>query len=145
MIAIRNALKNKKGFTLIELVIVMVILGILAVVAVPRFIDLTDSAKAASTQAALGAVRATLAVKYAEAAAAGSAAYPASLTAADFANNQLPTNKLNGASGIGVVATDAIPSGTATSNTNGFWYVQTGANAGQAGAYSDGTVNTSTW
>ena len=38
-------MKNgNKGFTLIELIIVIVILGILAVTAAPRFIDLTDDA-----------------------------------------------------------------------------------------------------
>lgn len=36
---------NKKGFTLIELIIVIVILGILAVVAAPRFIDFSKDAR----------------------------------------------------------------------------------------------------
>lgn len=35
-----------KGFTLIELIIVIVILGILAVTAAPKFLDLTSDAKA---------------------------------------------------------------------------------------------------
>ncbi len=37
-------LYKHKGFTLIELVVVIVILGILAVTAAPKFIDLTDDA-----------------------------------------------------------------------------------------------------
>lgn len=37
--------KNKKGFTLIELIVVVAILAILAAIAVPNFIGLTDQAK----------------------------------------------------------------------------------------------------
>ena len=38
-------LKNKKGFTLIELIVVIAILGILALIAIPRFAGFTDRAK----------------------------------------------------------------------------------------------------
>ena len=40
-------MKNKQGFTLIELVATLVIIGILAVAAAPRFIDLRADAEAA--------------------------------------------------------------------------------------------------
>lgn len=40
--------KQEKGFTLIELIIVIVILGVLAVVAAPRFVDFTDDAHRAT-------------------------------------------------------------------------------------------------
>ncbi len=42
---IRKSLKNKKGFTLVELIVVIAVLGILASLAVPKFVGIQDDAK----------------------------------------------------------------------------------------------------
>ena len=60
--AFSSALQKQKGFTLIELIIVMIIVGILAAIITPKFIDLDKDAKNAVRRAMSGAVRSAWAV-----------------------------------------------------------------------------------
>jgi prepilin-type N-terminal cleavage/methylation domain-containing protein len=68
---------NKKGFTLVELVMVIVILGILAAVAIPYFYNLSADARDAAEQGVLGGIRAGITTYY-----ANNKTFPATLDAA---------------------------------------------------------------
>ncbi|MFT7235058.1 MAG: MSHA pilin protein MshA [Methylophagaceae bacterium] len=59
-------MKNSRGFTLIELVMVIVILGILAAVALPKFANLQGEAREGSIRGAYGAATSAMAIVHSQ-------------------------------------------------------------------------------
>ena len=82
---VRNG--SERGFTLIELVIVIVILGILAAVAIPKYEDMREQARVATMRGQLGSIRSAIAIQYARNALNGSTAFP-TLNGAIFADGK---------------------------------------------------------
>ena len=59
-------MKNEKGFTLIEMIMVIVLLGIMAAVAIPTFIDLSTDARNARRDGAFAALKGSITILHAQ-------------------------------------------------------------------------------
>ncbi len=90
--------KLQKGFTMIELVMVIVILGILAAVALPRFYDLQKDARVSKAQAIMGSVRSAAAIAH----------------SAALVNNQTAVNGTVTMEGANITLRYGYPNGQAT-------------------------------
>lgn len=60
-----KSLRNQKGFTLIELVIMIVIVGLLSVAAIPKFTNMQADAQAGSNVAWVGGLRSCMSINFA--------------------------------------------------------------------------------
>jgi prepilin-type N-terminal cleavage/methylation domain-containing protein len=104
--------KSRKGFTLIELMIVVAIIGILAAIAIPKFASLIRKSNEGASKGNLGSIRGALSIYYGDlegqypsdvASLTISGKYMASIPAAKAPNYHGDTSSLVNGSG----ATDA--------------------------------------
>jgi prepilin-type N-terminal cleavage/methylation domain-containing protein len=107
--------RQRKGFTLVELAIVIAILGILAVVAIPKYQDMVKEARSAQAKAQLGTVRSAIAITYAKQKGTFPKVTSGALTDASgasiFADGVTPSVEITKADGT-VVSSSAVVDGT---------------------------------
>ncbi|MFH1074681.1 MAG: type II secretion system protein [Candidatus Firestonebacteria bacterium] len=112
-------LKSKKGFTLIELMIVVAIIGILAAVAIPRFAQMLDKSREGATKGNLSAIRSAVSIYYSE----KEGVWPADLSTS-FTSYLYPIPPAK-ANQLGNVSTVTLAADVPTSASTGWAYVTT--------------------
>jgi len=119
---------KQKGFTLIELVVVIVILGILAATALPKFVDLTGDAEQAAIKGVAGGLNSASSINYGGCAVTGQVATAAKcVVVADCSD-------------VGALMTPTITLGTTISNTD-YYLAADSAVPGVGSAKNGATVS----
>ncbi len=63
---ITAGIRDQRGFTLIEIIMVIVLLGIIAAIAIPKYIDLRTEAADATASGIVGAIVSSASIGYAD-------------------------------------------------------------------------------
>ena len=122
-----NNMKTKRGFTLIELMIVVAIIGILAAIAIPKFSNLITKSNEANTKGNLGAIRSALSIYYGDM----EGWYPgdtlATLTTNSKYMSNVPISKLPSVTALnpGHPDSSAVTGATGNSDAGGWVYDNT--------------------
>jgi prepilin-type N-terminal cleavage/methylation domain-containing protein len=82
----RKRLSNRKGFTLVELLVVISIIGILSTIAIPKFTSATEAANGAKMMADLRTIESAIAIAIAQGKAVKAGALDTTDNAAVMAN-----------------------------------------------------------
>lgn len=113
---------SAKGFTLIELVIVIAILAIISAVAIPAYMNIASTARDNASRAALGAIRESLSISYANSATGGGTpTYPV-LVGTLFTTGVVPAEPYTPSSAVTTTAENPIAT---FSGAGGYVYNQT--------------------
>ena len=63
---VTSTIRDQRGFTLIEIIMVIVLLGIIAAIAIPKYIDLREEAADATASGIVGAIVSSASIGYAD-------------------------------------------------------------------------------
>ena len=122
-------IKTKRGFTLIELMIVVAIIGILAAIAIPKFANLITKGNEANTKGNLGAIRSALSIYYGDM----EGTYPTdtlvSLCSGSKYLTTVPTAKTPAVSGFNAGHSDTNSVAVAQGDLGGWYYDNDSATA----------------